>query len=187
MQADVDGKRLRRSHRRTSVRRWGMQQRHSLDRCCRRWCKICRTFQNLSVNIMVRPCRDGMPGTLSPEVEAQDDTGIAETPQRLDGGSDGGYGRVCGQAFGHDGSSFAARKRAALRERGIAEQGRGCRRAVHQSGSGGSEHEEIRYRGPGCRPYPADESLGEKRGQRGIRGHPGRFSERGHGDGHRVR
>ena len=29
--------------------------------------RMCRTFQNSSVNRVVRPCRDGMPGTLLPE------------------------------------------------------------------------------------------------------------------------
>ena len=66
--ADVDGKRRRRDrHRRTSVRRSGARLRHSLDRCCRSWCKTCRTFQKSSVNRVVRPRRDGMPGTLLPE------------------------------------------------------------------------------------------------------------------------
>ena len=44
-------------------------------------------------------------------VEAQDvfedDTGVAETPRRLVGGSDGGHGHVGIQAFGQDSGSFA--------------------------------------------------------------------------------
>ena len=107
-----------------SVRWSGTRQRHSLDRCCRRLCRMCRTFQKSLVNRVVRPCvtacRHAVFGVEAQDV-FNDDTGVAETPQRLDGGSDNGHGRVCGQAFGHDCSSFAARKRAALRERGIAE------------------------------------------------------------------
>ena len=36
--------------------------RHSLDRYCRPWCQMCRTFQKSSVNSVVRPCRDRVPG-----------------------------------------------------------------------------------------------------------------------------
>ena len=39
----------------------------------------------------------------------EDDTGVAETPRRLDGGSDDGRGRVGAQAFGRDGAQAFGR------------------------------------------------------------------------------
>ena len=44
-----------------SVRWSGTRQRHSLDRCCRRRCRMCRTFQKSLVNRVVRPCVTACP------------------------------------------------------------------------------------------------------------------------------